>query len=100
MALHTGVAEERDSDYFGPSLNHVARLLSAGHGGQILLSLTTEELVRDLLPKGVDLLDMGERQLKDINRPERVFQLVAPDLPGAFRLLTPPTRFVPIYQSS
>src|ERR687897_1272324 len=47
MALHTGTAEERAGDYFGPSLNRVARLLSAGHGGQVLLSLTTQELVRE-----------------------------------------------------
>src|SRR6185503_108124 len=47
MALHTGAAEERDGDYFGPSLNRVARLLGAGHGGQILLSHATSELVHD-----------------------------------------------------
>src|SRR5215207_10678701 len=50
MALHTGAAEERDGDYFGPPLNRVARLLSAAYGGQVLLSLTTQELVRDQLP--------------------------------------------------
>jgi class 3 adenylate cyclase len=50
MALHTGAAEERDGDYFGPPVNRVARLLSAGHGGQVLLSLPTQELVRDQLP--------------------------------------------------
>jgi class 3 adenylate cyclase len=50
MALHTGAAEERDRDYFGPPVNRVARLLSAGHGGQVLLSLPTQELVRDHLP--------------------------------------------------
>ena len=49
-ALHTGAAEERDRDYFGPPVNRVARLLSAGHGGQVLLSLPTQELVRDHLP--------------------------------------------------
>jgi class 3 adenylate cyclase len=50
MALHTGAAEERDGDYFGPPANRVARLLSAGHGGQVLLSLAAQELVRDQLP--------------------------------------------------
>ncbi|MGB3716799.1 MAG: adenylate/guanylate cyclase domain-containing protein [Candidatus Promineifilaceae bacterium] len=84
MALHTGAAEERDRDYLGPPLNHVARLLSAGHGGQILLSLTTAELVHDLLPKGVTLRDLGEHRLKDISRPEHIFQLIAPDLPVDF----------------
>ena len=56
MALHTGAAEERDGDYFGPPVNRVARLLSAAHGGQVLLSLPTQELVRDQLPGGTTLL--------------------------------------------
>lgn len=84
IALHTGVAEERNGDYFGPPLNRVARLLSAGHGGQILLSHVTQELVRDQLPAGVELRDMGEHRLKDLIRPERIFQLVGPDLPVDF----------------
>ena len=88
MALHTGSAEERDGDYFGPPLNRVARLLSAGHGGQILLSLSAQELVRDQLPAGAQLRDLGERRLKDLARPERVFELLAPDLPAGF----PPLR--------
>src|SRR5918911_2204827 len=88
MALHTGAAEERDGDYFGPSLNRVARLLSAGHGGQILLSLATQELVRDHLPEGVALRDLGEHRLKDLIRPEHVYQLTASDLPSEF----PPLR--------
>ena len=79
-ALHTGTAEERDGDYFGQPLNRVARLLSAGHGGQILLSLATHELVRDQLPAGVELRNLHEHRLKDLIRPERIFQLVAPDL--------------------
>jgi predicted ATPase len=88
MALHTGTAEERGGDYFGPPLNRVARLLSAGHGGQVLLSLPTEELVRDHLPEETDLRDLGERRLKDLFRSEHVFQLIAPDLPAEF----PPLR--------
>jgi predicted ATPase/class 3 adenylate cyclase len=84
MALHTGEAEERAGDYFGPSLNRVARLLSAGHGGQILMSLTTEELVRDELPEGAGLRDLGERRLKDLFRPERIFQVTASGLPTEF----------------
>jgi class 3 adenylate cyclase len=92
-ALHTGTAEERGGDYFGPPLNRVARLLSAGHGGQTLLSLPTQELVRDNLPESVTLRDMGERRLKDLIRPERVFQLVIPGLPADFPpLLTLDTR--------
>src|SRR5215216_2127711 len=84
MALHTGVAEERDEDYFGPTLNRVARLLSAGHGGQVLLSLATTELVRDGLPDDSGLRDLGERRLKDLSSPERVFQITAPGLRSEF----------------
>src|SRR5437868_10045893 len=58
MALHTGVAEVRDNDYFGLPLNRVSRLLSTGHGGQILLSLATQQLVRDHLPEGATLKDL------------------------------------------
>jgi predicted ATPase/class 3 adenylate cyclase len=84
MALHTGAAEERDGDYFGPAVNRVARLLSAGHGGQVLLSAASQEMVRDQLPAGAALIDLGERRLKDLFRPERVFQLIAPGLPPEF----------------
>jgi predicted ATPase/DNA-binding SARP family transcriptional activator/class 3 adenylate cyclase len=88
MALHTGVAEEREGDYFGPSLNRISRLLEIGHGGQVLLSQTACELVRDHLPEGADLRDLGEYRLRDLVRPERVFQLLAADLPADF----PPLR--------
>lgn len=81
MALHTGVAQSRDQDYFGPTLNRVARVLSTGYGGQILLSVATAELVRDALPPGVTVQDLGEHPLKDLLRPEHVYQLIIPDLP-------------------
>jgi predicted ATPase/class 3 adenylate cyclase len=84
MALRTGTAEERGADYFGPTLNRVARLLSAGHGGQILISLSTQELVRDQLPLGAELRDLGERRLRDLFGPEHVFELIAPELPSSF----------------
>ena len=84
IALHTGGAEERDGDYFGPPLNRVARLLSAGHGGQVLLSTVTQELVHDQLPVGAELRDLGEHRLRDLIRPERIFQLVVPGLPAEF----------------
>ncbi len=84
MGLHTGPAQERDGDYFGPALNRTARLMAVGHGGQILLSLPTYELVRDHLPEGVTLRDLGEQRLKDLTRPEHVYQIVAADLPGDF----------------
>ena len=73
MALHTGMAERRDNDYFGASLNRVARLLSAGHGGQVLCSAPAQELARDYLPKQAALRDLGEIRLRDLARPERVF---------------------------
>jgi predicted ATPase/class 3 adenylate cyclase len=84
MALHTGVAEIRDHDYFGQPLNRVARLLAAGHGGQVLLSAAVHEQVRDHLPPGITLRDMGERRLKDLVRSERVYQAVLPALPADF----------------
>ena len=59
IALHTGTTHERDGDYFGPPVNRVARLLSAGHGGQVLLSSSTQELVRDHLPPKTNLRDLG-----------------------------------------
>jgi predicted ATPase/class 3 adenylate cyclase len=87
MALHSGAAQCREGDYFGPNLNRVARLLATGYGGQILLSLATEELARDPLPAGVSLQDLGEHALKDLLRPEHVYQLVSPDLPAEFPAL-------------
>jgi len=88
MALHTGVAEERAGDYFGPPLNRVARLLAVGHGGQVLLSHTAADLMHDHLPAEVALRDLGTHRLKDLSRPEQIFQLVAPDLPADFPPLT------------
>lgn len=88
MALHVGAAEFRDNDYFGNSLNRVARILAAAHGGQVLLSLPVEELVRDQLQPGIMLRDLGERRLRDLVRPEHLFQLVVAGLPAEF----PPLR--------
>ena len=88
LALHTGTVESQDGDYFGPALNRVARLLPSGHGGQTLLSQTTHDLVRDNLPDAVSLRDLGAYQLKDLIRPEQVYQLQHPSLPGDF----PPIR--------
>jgi predicted ATPase/class 3 adenylate cyclase len=96
MALHMGAAEERDGDYFGPPVNRVARLLSAAHGGQVLLSLPTHEMVRDQLPAGTSLRDLGEHHLKDLFRPERVFQLVSPDMPSEL----PPLRTLDAYRNN
>jgi predicted ATPase/class 3 adenylate cyclase len=87
MALHTGTAEERDGDYFGPTLNRVARLLSIGYGGQTLVSLVTAELVRDILPEKASLKDLGAHRLKDLLRPESVFQVLYPGQPEDFPAL-------------
>ena len=84
MALLTGVGEVRDADYVGPHLNRIARLLATGYGGQILLSQTTYNLVRDALPEGVSVEDLGEHRLKDLQREEHVYQLVVADLPSEF----------------
>ena len=78
MAIHTGEADLREGDYYGSAVNRCARLRSAGHGGQTLLSEVTYGLVRDALPTGVAVLDMGEHRLKDLIRPEHIFQLVVP----------------------
>ena len=84
MAAHTGVADLRMGDYYGAVVNRAARLRGIGHGGQVLLSSATAELVRDDLPSGVALKDMGENRLKDLVRPEHVYQLIIPDLPADF----------------
>ena len=80
MGLHTGSAEERDDDYFGPTLNRCARLQAVGHGGQVLVSLATQQLLRDRLAGGVTLRDLGEHRLKDLTHSEHIYQAVAPDL--------------------
>jgi predicted ATPase/class 3 adenylate cyclase len=84
MGLHAGEAAKRNGDYYGPTLNRTARIMSAGHGGQVLLSAAAAALVVDQLPEGSTLRDLGEHHLKDLGRPERVFQLVHPDLPVRF----------------
>ena len=84
MGLHTGVAELREGDYFGAVLNRAARIMSAAHGGQVLLSAATAELVRGHLPEGVTLREMGEHRLKGLLNPERLLQIVASDLRDDF----------------
>ncbi len=80
MALHTGSAVPSDGDYFGPALNRTARLLDAASGGQVVVSLTTEELARDELPDGAMLKELGRYRFRDLTEPVRVFQLVHPDI--------------------
>jgi len=88
MALHAGAAETRDGDYFGPSLNRAARILAIGHGGQIICSAVASVLAGDRLPASVQLDDLGWHRLRDIDRPEQIFQVVVDDLPRHF----PPLR--------
>jgi predicted ATPase/class 3 adenylate cyclase len=92
MGVHAGEAAERGGDYFGPTLNRAARIMSAGHGGQVLLSAAAAALVSDQLPNGAVLQDLGAHRLKGLGRPERVFQLVYPGLPASFPPLVTPTR--------
>src|SRR5918998_1357397 len=84
MALHTGEADLREGDYYGSAVNRCARLRAVAHGGQALVSLATQELVRDSLPGYISLRDLSEHRLKDLIRPERIFQLVVSDLPADF----------------
>lgn len=87
MALHAGDAERRDCDFFGPTLNRLARLLAIAHGGQTLVSgAVKRNLLR--MPDGVALLDRGSHRLKDLRESEQVFQLCHADLPAEF----PPLR--------
>ncbi len=83
-AVHTGTADERDGDYFGPALNRVARLLAIGHGGQTLVSGVTTDLLHGALPSSASLRDLGLHRFKDRGRPEQVYQLIAPDLAADF----------------
>jgi predicted ATPase/class 3 adenylate cyclase len=91
MAIHAGTVESRDDDFFGPTLNRVARLLSIGHGGHVLLSAVAAELARGALPEGATLRDDGLHGLKDLVEAERVFVLEAD---GLLRDL-PPLRSIP-----
>jgi class 3 adenylate cyclase/predicted ATPase len=88
MALHSGVVEARNGDYFGLPLSRIARLLAAGHGGQILFSQTAQELVREQLSPELTLRHLGRYRLEDLTDPQHIFQLLAPDLPADF----PPLR--------
>ncbi len=87
MGLHTGEVERQGDHYFGAALYRCARLSNAAHGGQVVLSSATAELVREALPAGAGLRDLGEHWLKDLQRPEHVFQLVAPGLVADFPAL-------------
>ena len=84
IGLHTGEPLLTADGYIGMDVHHAARIMSAGHGGQILLSPTTQQLVEQHLPPGTYLQDLGEHRLKDLQRPSHLFQLSLEDLPTNF----------------
>jgi predicted ATPase/DNA-binding SARP family transcriptional activator len=99
MAIHAGVAQRREGNYFGPALNRVARLLGIASGGQMLCSQAAAELAGADLPAEVALIDLGEHRLADLARPERVFQVTHPELPSQFpppRSLNAPRHNLPV----
>jgi predicted ATPase/class 3 adenylate cyclase len=86
--LHAGPGEARDNDFFGPEVNRAARIMAAAHGGQMLVSQAVAQALEGALPAGVGLRDLGRARLKDLARPERLWQVLAPPLPVDF----PPLR--------
>ncbi|WP_374685513.1 tetratricopeptide repeat protein [Promineifilum sp.] len=105
VSLHTGAADWRDGDYYGSAVNRCARIRGLAHGGQTLISHATTELVRDELPDGLRLIELGTYPLKGLSRPETVYQLWIDDLPNDFpppragegrpgNLPTPPTPII------
>ncbi|MGH3697476.1 MAG: LuxR C-terminal-related transcriptional regulator [Pseudonocardiaceae bacterium] len=89
IAVHTAEAQRREEgSYFGPAVQRCARLCAVAHGGQIVVSCTTRDLVLDGLPEHAELTDLGVHRLGDLGRPERIFGLTHPDLPAEF----PPLR--------
>ncbi len=96
VAIHAGEAQLRGGHYFGQALNRCARMLATSHGGQIVLSKAAHELVVDELPAGSELWDLGLHRLKDLKRPEQVFQLADLHHPARF----PPIRSLPRHLSN
>ncbi len=84
IGLHTGEAVARNGRYVGQEVHRASRICDAGHGGQIVLSQATAELVRQSLPEGASLTDLGAHRLKDLGARERLFQLAAEGLPSEF----------------
>jgi predicted ATPase/class 3 adenylate cyclase/DNA-binding CsgD family transcriptional regulator/uncharacterized protein HemY len=84
MGLHSGEPQRSTEGYVGLDVHRAARIMNAGHGGQVLLSQTTRDLVEHTLPEGVHLVDLGTHRLKDLQRPSRLFQLAITGLPSDF----------------
>ncbi len=96
MGIHLGSAQPRAGDYYGSSVNRAARLMGLANGGQILLSASATEVARDVLPEGAELIDLGEHRLRDLTRPEHVYQLSAPGLATDF----PPLQSLATYRTN
>lgn len=84
MGVHAGETQSRDSDYFGPVVNRTARIMAAGHGGQILLSAVAAGLAQGHLPPGAALRDLATHRLKDLTAPEHLYQLIHEDIESDF----------------
>src|SRR5262249_36407047 len=93
MGLHTGEPLRTETGYVGLDVHRAARLAAAGHGGQVLLSQATFELVRDALPEKCSFRDLGSHRLKDLQRPEQIYQLLHPELAAEF----PPLKSLDAY---
>ncbi len=96
MGLHTGEPNLTSEGYVGLDVHHAARIMSAGHGGQVLLSQTTHDLVEHALPEDVSLVDLGAHRLKDLQHPSYLFQLVIAGLPAGF----PPLKTLDAYSNN
>jgi len=89
MGIHSGQAAASEAKYLGLAVPRAARISASGHGGQILVSQTTQNLLEDEEEtSGVELRDLGEQRLKDLDRPVRLYQVAGPELPQSF----PPIR--------
>src|SRR4051812_39009494 len=88
MGMHSGEVQRIGDEFVGLALHQTARITSAGHGGQILVSTTSRDLIGQNLPSGVSLVDLGRHRLKDLTEPERIFQVEDARLPATF----PPLR--------
>jgi predicted ATPase len=84
IAVHSGTTHERDGDYFGPTVNRVARLLAVVHGEQVVISGETAQLLGDALPEQAKLRDLGSHRLKDLVEPEHAWQVTVPGLRDLF----------------
>lgn len=84
MGMHIGESRFREGDYFGPTLNRAARIMSIGHGGQILLSAAVQEQLENRPQGTFQMLDLGEHWLKGLKQPEKIYQILHPDIPAKF----------------